>query len=403
MEPLEADRSTRSARVLGTFVSWAIAAANAKGISKIDPNVVVDRETLRRVGKVVCVYTTMPIVQGCTALLELISRLILLLIFLALSCSPRHRTVVVERVRTSLQQRINSVRGALTGPGFGDAAFGSSADSLPTNARLLIVGAGGVGKTALSRALKRLAKKGGMGDVAIAEAHGPRLPDIEALGSELELVLIVWEAAQGTPLPAYVARYAQQLKQQDAKRRTHDEPTIEDITATHADDADESPRAPLLPSAPPPAEAAGAEQQSRRWRLSGEQADSTAAGTSADGSGGVRDEQRASLHRRAVSPPLAAAPAPAAAAPTAARGGAASRGPRVLVICNKCDVMPCPMPQIRGLPAAQAFIAVSAERGTNLAHLWSMILPILKPKHQQQAAGAAGSASQLSAEASAAD
>ena len=32
-----------------------------------------------------------------------------------------------------------------------------------------------------------------MGDVAIAEAHGPRLPDIEALGSELELVLIVWE------------------------------------------------------------------------------------------------------------------------------------------------------------------------------------------------------------------
>ena len=196
MEPLEADRSTRSARVLGTFVSWAIAAANAKGISKIDPNVVVDRETLRRVGKVVCVYTTMPIVQGCTALLELISRLILLLIFLALSCSPRHRTVVVERVRTSLQQRINSVRGcaramprplcscscppsapgprppaqlsspvarcrrsALTGPGFGDAAFGSSADSLPTNARLLIVGAGGVGKTALSRALKRLAKK----------------------------------------------------------------------------------------------------------------------------------------------------------------------------------------------------------------------------------------------------
>ena len=33
----------------------------------------------------------------------------------------------------------------------------------------------------------------------------------DALGDELELVLIVWEAAQGTPLPAYVARYTSQI------------------------------------------------------------------------------------------------------------------------------------------------------------------------------------------------
>ena len=39
--------------------------------------------------------------------------------------------------------------------------------------------------------------------------------------------------------------------------------------------------------------------------------------------------------------------------------------------------MPCPMPQIRGLQPAQAFIAVSAERNTNLAHLWAMVHPLL--------------------------
>ena len=49
----------------------------------------------------------------------------------------------------------------------------------------------------------------------------------------------------------------------------------------------------------------------------------------------------------------------------------------MLVVCNKTDLMPCPMPQIQGLRSDQAFIAVSAERGTNLAHLWEMIHPLL--------------------------
>ena len=89
-------------------------------------------------------------------------------------------------------------------------AFGK--DHLPPDARLLIVGANAVGKTSLSRALQRVARKAGVEALPIAEAHGPRLPELEALGPGLELILVVWEAAQGTPLPAYVARYTSQIR-----------------------------------------------------------------------------------------------------------------------------------------------------------------------------------------------
>ena len=49
---------------------------------------------------------------------------------------------------------------------------------------------------------------------------------------------------------------------------------------------------------------------------------------------------------------------------------------RVLVLCNKTDTMPCPMPQRRGLKPEHAFIAVSALRGTNLGHMWTMVAPL---------------------------
>lgn len=45
----------------------------------------------------------------------------------------------------------------LTAPGFETAPFGKS--YLPEDAQLLIVGAGGVGKSSLARALQRLARK----------------------------------------------------------------------------------------------------------------------------------------------------------------------------------------------------------------------------------------------------
>ena len=109
---IDTGSSGRSARVLSAIVSWSITIVNGKGIfPKIDPNeIVLDKQTLRRVGKVVAIYSTRPLVQGTAFLLELIARLLLLILFLALSCSPRHRTVVVERVRGTLETQVNAVR-----------------------------------------------------------------------------------------------------------------------------------------------------------------------------------------------------------------------------------------------------------------------------------------------------
>ena len=95
----------------------------------------------------------------------------------------------------------------------------------------------------------------------------------------------------------------------------------------------------------------------------------------------------------------------------------------VVVVCNKTDVVPCPIPQLAGAPAArralhmhaapraphapcasrssaravgatelgdaQPFIAVSAERGTNLRHLFGLLEPNLS-KPPSQTASTAG-------------
>jgi hypothetical protein len=101
----------RSARVLGTVISWTFAIINRDGkYPKLDPNFVVDRQTLKRVGRVMCVYSARPLIYGATFLLELLARLLLLIIFLALSVSPSHRTSVVKRERGTLQSHLNSVR-----------------------------------------------------------------------------------------------------------------------------------------------------------------------------------------------------------------------------------------------------------------------------------------------------
>ena len=105
----------------------------------------------------------------------------------------------------------------------------------------------------------------------------------------------------------------------------------------------------------------------------------------------------------------------------------------VVVVCNKTDVVPCPIPQLAGAPAArraarhtaplptprralrtprraprapcashssahavgapelgdaQPFIAVSAERGTNLRHLFELLEPNLSKLHTQTASTA---------------
>ena len=115
MQPERVDTdapSGRSAAALRAIVSWTIAAINSRGgdMPKLDPNFVVDSSTLRRVGKVMCVYSTRPLINGAAVILELLARLLLLIIFLALSFSPPRRRVVVEKMRIHLEAHVNSVR-----------------------------------------------------------------------------------------------------------------------------------------------------------------------------------------------------------------------------------------------------------------------------------------------------
>ena len=45
----------------------------------------------------------------------------------------------------------------------------------------------------------------------------------------------------------------------------------------------------------------------------------------------------------------------------------------IILVCNKTDSMPCPLPQITALDDAYPFIAVSSERSTNVRELWSLV------------------------------
>ncbi len=115
----------RSSAALRAIVSWTIAAINSRSdLPRIDPNVVIDVPTLRRVGKVVGVYSTRPFVNGAVALLELFARMLLLTIFMALSFSPQRRTIVVERMRIRLEAHVNSVRRCARARGHGRTGRG---------------------------------------------------------------------------------------------------------------------------------------------------------------------------------------------------------------------------------------------------------------------------------------
>jgi len=265
--------------------------------------------------------------------------------------------------------------------------------SLPPEATVLIVGHSAVGKTALGDALHRLARKAGREDgLVVAESHGLLLPSLEAF-PELKLLIIVWEAALGTSLPAYVANYTKQLEQKNAPpprslfQRTlsigaggaastgsvdatpsavteslphHTRQTSDATTPTAEPDASSVTAAGTLDRAAPAPDARKREGDARLSTVGSKL--------------GAMD---------APSPPTAPAAAPPAAELAGAEGAATESGAfnlsklRVLVVCNKTDTMPCPMPQIRGLKPEHAFIAVSALRCTNLGHMWTMVAPVL--------------------------
>lgn len=402
----------RSSRVLSTLLTWAITAINSRsGGPKISMSFSLDRDALRRVGKVMCVYSSRPLVNGAVLVLELLSRLLLLILFLALSLSPKHQIVVIDRVRGALEAHVRSVQRLAQLPAPPEPARRSH---LPPDAQILIVGAASVGKSRLALALQRQARRASFGELSIAEAHGETLPDLSGLVDSLALVLIVWEAAQGMPLPQYVEQYTKQLSAlHESRRRAVEAPRGRRSASPASPHSPHSAvHAPATAAIAAAGDGAGGSAGLPGGGVGGDGGAPGGASSSASGSASAAASAAAGgdgslAGSPAIEPPGAPegrgsrgrrarhsrgevddAPTTAGGASVGSEVRVEARPPlRTLVVCNKCDVMPCPMPQMQGLPADQAFIAVSAERGTNVSHLWSMAHPVMAAaSHTRRAA-----------------
>ena len=53
---------------------------------------------------------------------------------------------------------------------------------------------------------------------------------------------------------------------------------------------------------------------------------------------------------------------------------------RMLVLCNKSDVQPCPLPEIAALDTCTVFLAGSALKGTNMDPLWRFVETCAAPR-----------------------
>jgi hypothetical protein len=275
----------KRATVLAAVLGWLLSLAAARGVT-IDPDVVLQLNTatlstlsLRVVEKLV-VSLSRPLVSGAAALMEVLSRVLLLLLALVLCAAPSHREAILQRARSFLRDHVEvAVRLSLR---MSPAPSPPQAlAELPTGAppNVLVVGATGVGKSALIGAMSSQAEQHGL---VLAAAEG--LPSGRALEAyaKVRLGVIVWEASLTQPLGAYVQQYVEQMQ--------------------------------------------------------------------------------AVVGNPSLS---------------------------VVVVCNKTDVVPCPIPQLAELGDAQPFIAVSAERGTNLRHLFGLLEPNLS-KPLSQTASTAG-------------
>ena len=105
--PADPSKRVWRAAVLG----WLLSLAAARGVT-IDPDVVLQLNSgslstlsLRVVEKLM-VTLSRPVVAGAAALMEVLSRVLLLLLALVLCAAPRHREAILQRARSFLQNHV---------------------------------------------------------------------------------------------------------------------------------------------------------------------------------------------------------------------------------------------------------------------------------------------------------
>ena len=201
-----AAKQTRSLAVLSWLVAAAAARASALGLA-VAPEFLTEggAPSLFRTGSVRSLLSR-PVLSGGVFVMELICRLMVMMLALLLCCTPKHRDAVLQRVRRVLKHEVDkmalSMQTALDQERPGVTL---TPDGAPPHA--VVVGAPGVGKSALIGALREVARERG---VQLCVAEG--LPAAGADCAEVRLGVIVWEAALEASLSHYVHKYNAQLQ-----------------------------------------------------------------------------------------------------------------------------------------------------------------------------------------------
>lgn len=192
-------------RLLASLLSWLLAAFAARGIH-IDPDLRLNRATFCRAVEVLGGRLVRPVALRAAALLELLSRVLVLILFAVLSVTPQRRGEIMEYVRSSLSQYAERLRqlgihhSMMKGQ---EALTLAENEQIRAKPHILVVGDKGVGKSALVRALMERAENLGF---RIAEGLHTSVP--RECYADVRVCVVVWEAALDIDLSRYVRQYA---------------------------------------------------------------------------------------------------------------------------------------------------------------------------------------------------
>lgn len=106
---MPANKQPQKATAAAAILGWLLSLAAARGVQvPVDPGVLlrIDRGTLVRVVEGILVTLSRPMVSGAAALMELLSRAVLLLLAVILCATPSKREVVLQRVRALLKEQV---------------------------------------------------------------------------------------------------------------------------------------------------------------------------------------------------------------------------------------------------------------------------------------------------------